>query len=139
MDLRLFLIGLMTMAISCSLVAPDIKVIELDTLAVESSDDSFLVRYSFQAYEVDWRESVARCLTERGVVLYSMNWCGACRQQLDLFGPYAELLTIVNCSVQGSQCRTAGIRSVPTWVFPDRSRLVGVRSLAELARRGRCI
>jgi hypothetical protein len=92
--------------------------------------------------ETDSREELARCLTTRGVVLYGTWWCGACRQQKEMFGPFVELLTYVECTPEGrpqdQRCIDLNITSVPTWIFPDGSRLVGRRPLQQLAQRSGC-
>lgn len=87
---------------------------------------------------------LARCLTERGVRLYSAWWCGPCRMQMELFGEDgANRVDHLECSNPGEHdqrpiCARANVASYPTWVFPDGSRLEGTQDLSTLAERSGC-
>lgn len=115
---------------------------ERSVATAESSSVSdcqpLLTRYTFEPKATDRREALARCLTERGAIIYSTPWCGACRRQKELFGSYAELLNQVDCTQERQRCQEARIRAVPTWVFSDGTRHEGILSLRELARRAGC-
>lgn len=87
---------------------------------------------------------LARCLTEKGVRLYSAWWCGPCRMQMQMFGEDgASRVDHLECSNPGEHeqrpiCGRANIASYPTWVFPDGTRLEGVQELGTLAERAGC-
>ncbi|MEY4745266.1 MAG: hypothetical protein RL272_1211 [Candidatus Parcubacteria bacterium] len=86
---------------------------------------------------------LARCLTDKGVRLYSTWWCGPCRMQQRLFGDGASRIDKTECSDpdetdQRPVCARAHVRSYPTWTFPDGSRLEGVQPLDTLADRAGC-
>lgn len=86
---------------------------------------------------------VAGCLAQKGFVFYGTSWCPQCTRQRRSFGATASALPYVECSVNGTrddtpQCRAKGIRSYPTWEFPDGRRQSGVLSVEALARLSGC-
>jgi uncharacterized membrane protein/glutaredoxin len=91
--------------------------------------------------EDPYRRGLAERLAESGAVFYGASWCPHCQEQKALFGASQERLPYVECSPSGprgavaSACASAGVRTYPTWVFADGSRLTAVMSLRELADR----
>jgi uncharacterized membrane protein len=83
--------------------------------------------------------ALAEHLAEQDVVFYGASWCPHCQQQKALFGASADRLPYVECSLggpnapQAAACRTAGVRSYPTWVINGRAYVGEVLSLAQLA------
>jgi hypothetical protein len=89
------------------------------------------------------KAALAQCLATKGVRLYGAWWCGPCHLQESMFGDGASRLDETQCSTPGEHdqlpvCDAAGIRAYPTWVFPDGSRLTGVRELNDLADKAGC-
>lgn len=58
-------------------------------------------------------QSLATCLSEKGVVLYYTETCPHCHRQLEMFGNQRYLLNTVECSEEPSECEN--IQAVPTW------------------------
>jgi uncharacterized membrane protein len=91
--------------------------------------------------EDPYRRGLAERLADSGAVFYGASWCPHCQEQKALFGASQERLPYVECSPSGprgavaSSCVSAGVRTYPTWIFPDGSRLTAVMSLRELADR----
>lgn len=86
-------------------------------------------------------DAFARCLTQKGAVLYGATWCPHCVRQENLFGDAARHLDIVDCDASAqdaAECVAAGVVGYPTWVFGDGSRRSGVVSLQGLAGRTAC-
>lgn len=86
-------------------------------------------------------EALAQCLTDKGIKLYSASWCRPCQWQKRQFGSALSKLAYVECDASvasDSDCREAGIRSYPTWRFPDGRKVSGARSLSEMARLSGC-
>lgn len=81
---------------------------------------------------------VASCLAERGVKFYGASWCGHCNRQKEMFEDVGSL-PYVECSGGAPECKAAGIKGFPTWVFPDGSRLMGARPVDELAAKAGCL
>ena len=86
---------------------------------------------------------LAQCLKEKGVVFYGAFWCPHCKKQKEEFGAAVPALPYVECSTpdgngQTPICTAKGIKSYPTWRFPDGSELTGEQSLAILAEKSNC-
>lgn len=60
-------------------------------------------------------DEFAKCLTDKGVVMYGSALCGACKSQKELFGESFQLVNYVECTEQSELCAEKGIRAVPTW------------------------
>lgn len=88
------------------------------------------------------KADLARCLTERGVVLYGAYWCGACRMQENLFGDAARHLNRVECYPEGGsyseRCQEADIEAFPCWIRGDGQKVYGVKGLRWLAEWSGC-
>jgi hypothetical protein len=88
-------------------------------------------------------DDFARCLRDNGTTMYGTFWCPQCEAQRELFGRSERYLRYVECAYEDSDektpaCRKAGIKSYPTWAFPDGSRLTGRQTLERLARQSGC-
>lgn len=86
----------------------------------------------------------AKCLKDKGVVMYGAYWCPHCANQKKRFGGagYAAL-NYVECDPRGVKgnpqlCLEKGIKGYPTWDFPDGTREEGEMELAELAEKSQC-
>jgi hypothetical protein len=88
-------------------------------------------------------DDFAKCLTEKNAVMYGSSTCLHCEEQREMFGKSFSHVRYVECSVRGSRqmsalCASAQIKFVPTWIFADGQRRVGVVSLEELSKRTGC-
>jgi hypothetical protein len=87
-------------------------------------------------------DEFAQCLTTSGTKMYGAYWCPHCSDQKEAFGSSWQYVNYVECSnPDGSQtdvCVQAGIRSYPTWEFPDGSRQSGFLSFETLASKTGC-
>lgn len=89
-------------------------------------------------------DTVARCLTDKGVTFYGAYWCPHCADQKKQFGDAMKNITYVECDPEGEnaqaeRCLEENITSYPTWIFPDGERLVGARSPDVLAEKAGCL
>ena len=92
-------------------------------------------------------ESLGACLASAGVRLYGASWCPQCHKQLQLFGPEAADIPYTDCSPEGSlgfvsACEQGGVpygTTLPVWIFPDGTRLYGVRDPFEIAATAGCL
>lgn len=65
-------------------------------------------------------DSFAKCLTEKGVVMYGAYWCPHCQNQKKMFGESWDFVSYVECSLpnkggQTAECTAKGIKGYPTW------------------------
>lgn len=100
----------------------------------------FLVKAGNKPGEYD---TFATCIEESGTKFYGAWWCPHCQNQKTLFGKSAEKLPYVECSTTDGKdttqvCKDAGIKSYPTWVFPDGSKGNGEQTLEQLAQKSGC-
>lgn len=73
------------------------------------------------ASETDNAETLAKCLSEKGAVMYGTEWCPHCQNQKKAFGSAFEGVDYVDCDKYASKCEGAGIQGYPTWVIKGRS------------------
>lgn len=89
-------------------------------------------------------DTFAQCLKDKGVVFYGAFWCPHCQNTKAMFGNSAKLLPYVECSTpdgkgQTQICIDKGIKSYPTWVFPNATTtLTGEHTLQELSQASGC-
>lgn len=82
--------------------------------------------------------ALAQCLTEKGVKMYGADWCPACQKQKALFGDAFGKINYVECDREPAKCSQEKIEKLPTWIFPNSERMVGVLSLEELSETSSC-
>ncbi len=78
----------------------------------------------------------AKCLTEKGVVMYSSKYCTHCRNQKKMFGDAFKYVTYVECT-ESTLCQEKGIRGVPTWEI-DGKMYTGERPLETISYLSGC-
>ncbi len=88
-------------------------------------------------------DSLAQCLSQKGVKFYGAFWCPHCQEQKSLFGRSSRLLPYIECSTPDGRgqlkvCQDAKIEGYPTWEFADGSREPATLSPRELADRTGC-
>lgn len=94
-------------------------------------------------YDSATLDRFAKCLTERGVKLYTADWCSHCTDQKELFGSSLQYLDHTVCAKGRTDpwsqvCIDAGIQGVPAWVFKDGSRAAGTQTLEALSEKAGC-
>jgi glutaredoxin len=82
-------------------------------------------------------DELAKCLTEKGVVMYGTEWCPHCQNQKKLFGDSFQYATYVDCDKNAAACNAAGVEGYPTWVIGD-ARYPGTQNLYDLAQNSGC-
>jgi cyclophilin family peptidyl-prolyl cis-trans isomerase len=79
----------------------------------------------------------AKALTAAGVKFYGADWCPVCTAQKALFqdgANYLDFIEVTNPDREfNSIAQSLQITSMPTWIFPDQTRAVGLQTLAELS------
>jgi hypothetical protein len=90
-------------------------------------------------------DAFARCLRDRGVVMYGAWWCPHCQEQEEKFSASFEYAPYIECGIKGDihgqnpKCKEDGIKHYPTWQFPPTGeRLETVFDLWELSDRTGC-
>lgn len=77
----------------------------------------FLLGYS--AYTIAQKpgnyDNFAKCLTEKGAVVYGNDACQYTNRQLNFFGNSKKYLNYVKCSENRVLCDQKGVKTTPTW------------------------
>jgi hypothetical protein len=82
-------------------------------------------------------DEFAKCLTEKGVVLYGVYWCHYCQLQKKDFGDSFKFVDYVECSKDRDKCIEKDIQSFPTWII-DGVKYPGKQSLSRLSALTKC-
>ncbi len=88
-------------------------------------------------------DDFAKCLTEKGAVMYGAYWCPHCANQKNMFEGSMKYVNYVECDARGNNanpalCREKGINGYPTWIFGNGERLEGEVQLSQLAQMTGC-
>lgn len=78
-------------------------------------------------YELGEIEKFAKCLTEKGTVMYGAFWCPHCAKTKKKFGNSFQYINYVECDPRGENeqselCIEKNIERYDTWEFSDGSR-----------------
>ncbi|MBD3204441.1 hypothetical protein GF327_09190 [Candidatus Woesearchaeota archaeon] len=82
-------------------------------------------------------DSFAKCLTEKGAVMYGTDWCSHCNNQKDMFGSSFQYVDFVNCDYNSQECQANGVEGYPTWKI-DGENYAGEQALQRLASLSGC-
>ncbi len=92
-------------------------------------------------------DSLAQCITEKGVNMYGSFKCGVCAKTRDMFGSSFEYINEIECHPQGENqqtdlCLKKGLEGTPTWVLEPNGeevkRVTGFMDIEELAEFSGC-
>ncbi|MBI2043870.1 hypothetical protein HYT24_00715 [Candidatus Pacearchaeota archaeon] len=88
-------------------------------------------------------DDFAKCLTEKGVKIYTAYWCPHCKEQKEMFGTSIKYLNDTECSLpnaagQNDVCNKAGITGYPTWELGNGTQIQGTQTFEELSRLTGC-
>lgn len=83
-------------------------------------------------------DAFARCLSEKGIVMYGAEWCQYCQAEKKEFGDSFRLVSYVECPKNPKECLAKSINVYPTWIFPDGKKLVGEQGLQKLSGESEC-
>ncbi len=83
------------------------------------------------------QQSLALCLTQKGVIMYGTERCPHCQNQKKLFGDAFASIHYVDCDLAPWQCKAANITGYPTrvgmWIHSP-----GQQPLSEIAKTFAC-
>ncbi|MFH2027633.1 MAG: thioredoxin domain-containing protein [Nanoarchaeota archaeon] len=80
---------------------------------------------------------LAKCLTEKGAIMYGAEWCSHCQNQKSMFGESVKEINFVDCDAERERCLSAGIQGYPTWSI-DGKLYPGEQELSRLAELSGC-
>ena len=82
-------------------------------------------------------DTFAKCITEKGAVMYGTEWCSHCQNQKRAFGKSFQYIDFVDCDLKKDECSKAGVRVYPTWII-DGELYTGEKELYRLASLTDC-
>jgi len=82
-------------------------------------------------------DNFAKCLAERGAVMYGTEWCPHCKEQKSLFGSSFQYVNYIDCDKYKQKCEDAGIEGYPTWIINNES-YPGAQSLQTMSSLTSC-
>lgn len=60
-------------------------------------------------------DSFAKCLSEKGAIVYGNDFCSYTQKQLSWFGKSRKYLNYVKCAENKELCNSKGVKVTPTW------------------------
>jgi len=82
-------------------------------------------------------DSLARCLTANGAIMYGSAGCQACQYQMSLLGESFKYISEVDCIQQYQVCMNQQIGATPTWLI-NGTLVAGVQTPGQLANLSGC-
>lgn len=79
----------------------------------------------------------AKCLTEKGAVIYGNDYCQYTIKQLNFFGKSQKYLNYVKCIDNEELCNSKGVSITPTWEINGES-YSGVQTFERLSAVSGC-
>jgi hypothetical protein len=86
----------------------------------------------------DDRVAFAKCLLERGMIMYGVDTCEYCQMQKKMFGQAFDQIRYVNCDFEKPLCQEKGITRYPAWEYQGRISS-GMQSFEKLSQTSGCI
>lgn len=83
-------------------------------------------------------DEFAKCLAQKGAVMYGAYWCSVCKKEKEAFGDSFRFVSYVECSTETRKCLDAGINGYPTWTFPDGRKFEGLQGVEKLSQESGC-
>ena len=83
-------------------------------------------------------DGFAKCLSDKGVVMYGAYWCPHCQNEKKAFGDSFRFVSYVECTEEPNRCIEAKISGYPTWIGPQGLRLEGEQGLKKLSEASSC-
>jgi len=88
-------------------------------------------------------QEIAKCMTEKGVIMYGSISCPHCTDQKARFGDAVQFINYVECNAfenkkDAELCVEKGIEALPTWDLPNGDRILGNYPISELAEKTGC-
>jgi len=83
-------------------------------------------------------DDFAKCLTNKGAIMYGAIWCENCKIQKELFGSSFQYIKYIECPDNTKLCLDKGIEGYPTWIFTDGKKIEGRDTLEDLAKVSGC-
>ncbi len=96
---------------------------------------------SVSSSEID---NFARCLTEKGAIMYGTFWCPHCAKTKKKFGEAFNFIHYIECDPRGDNeqaelCLSKEIDKYYTWEFSDGTRIISEPTFEQLSQKTGCL
>jgi len=127
-------------SVACLTLVLSLMIYQINSVAADEMDQKHASRQ-------DKLESFAKCLSEKGYLMYSSFTCASCRAQRKSFGNAFQYINEIECNpaapnTQVERCLERNIRVIPTWIQEmegrEVKRLEGYQLLEILASASGC-
>ena len=98
-----------------------------------------LISYTFyfKSQKPGEYDNFARCLTEKGAVIYGNDFCQYTNKQLNDFGKSDKYLKYVKCADNKELCDSKNVKITPTWEI-NKEMYEGIQSYDRLSQLSGC-
>ncbi|MFA6338770.1 MAG: protein disulfide isomerase family protein [Candidatus Paceibacterota bacterium] len=83
-------------------------------------------------------DEFAKCLTQKGIIMYGTFWCPHCQNQKTKFEDSFKYITYIECTINFKICTNAGVNGLPTWILSNGQKLEGEQTLEKLSEQSNC-
>ena len=80
---------------------------------------SSITFYSYEKRPGEYND-FAKCLTEKGAIIYGNDYCQYTNIQLNFFGKSKEYLNYIKCADNERLCNEKGVKTTPTWEINEK-------------------
>lgn len=82
-------------------------------------------------------DDFAKCLTNKGVMMYGSKYCPHCANQKKMFGSSFKYINYVECADNPQPCIEKGVQAVPAWLI-NGNLYIGEKTIEELSSLSGC-
>lgn len=83
-------------------------------------------------------EKFAKCLSEKGFIMYGSKYCHFCQEQKKNFREGWKYVNYVECTKEQQKCTDLGISAIPLWMSKTGERYVGFQTFKTLSEISNC-
>lgn len=80
----------------------------------------------------------AKCLNEKGAIMYGIDTCEHCQMQKKMFGDAFENIKYINCYFEKERCAAEGIPGYPVWQIGNK-KISGIQTFSSLSALTGCM
>ena len=102
----------------------------------------FGAKHNAESTNPNLYDDFAKCLTEKGAVMYGLYYCSHCQEQKATLGDSFKFIKYVECTENNQSCLDKGADAYPTWLIGTSTKIVGFekdKTMKELSDATSCI
>lgn len=83
-------------------------------------------------------DAFAKCVADKGLVMYGAVWCSHCQKEKASFGDSFKYITYVECPDNIKLCTDKGVNGYPTWIDSAGKKYEGEQGVDGIAKITGC-